>query len=428
MRHGGRSAVCALSIIVLELAAGPSLAQGSDAVRMDLRTAVWMARNRSPTLEPSRAAAAGVADVRAAASASLPTPPRLELQVGPRLRSEPERDGFEASVAAWQDVSLGGYRRARREFASSMEDEARAAVSVAARDAGERAAVSWVSARLASELQRIRGDSLKEAEELLRIAAARVESGRAAPGEESFARALVGSARAAVLEAEGRKFAAEAELRFATGLGQSQPLAVVGDIDARDAPLDEAELVRDALANHPDVTFANAAAHRRDRAAELALASGRPFLAVGPLVTHEGTGDWIIQARVAMPLPFVNPNALDAARARAEALAAHAETTTVRAALDREIRIALHEREHSREARDVLRDGAIRPAREALVLVEKQYAAGAAPIDPVVAARRQLLEAEEKWAEAAAGVKLADIKLARALGRDIGDERLGGGP
>jgi len=292
---------------------------------------------------------------------------------------------------------------------------------VAERDAELRAASAWIDARLAVELMRIRQEMLDEAEELLRLATARVRAGRSEPGEEALARSLVGSARASLLEAEGRKVAALTELRFSTGIAQSRSIDPVGPIDARDAPLDEKSLLSDALSRHPSLELLTAEARRRDSAAELSLASGRPFLSVGTLVTHEGTGDWIVEARAALPLPFVNPAAVDAARLQAEAMTAHAEVTRMRALLETELRISLHEREHSREARDVLREGAIAPAREALGLAEKQYAAGSVDLAVVIGAHRQLLDAEQRWAEAAASVKRADLRLAASLGRDLAD-------
>jgi cobalt-zinc-cadmium efflux system outer membrane protein len=387
-------------------------------VVLDLSTVVRLARSHSPTLQPSRAAVAGIAEVDRAAKVALPTPPRVEVQAGPRVQHGGLPVGAEVTVAAWQDFSLGAYGTARREMSASLAREARAGVAVAEVDAATRGALAWTEARLALELERIRTQALNDAEELLRVAELRVRTGRADPGESALAQAIVGSARAAVLDAEGRQFVAEAELRFSTGLPGSTPVTVAGEFETKDEALDVEALVAVARAKQPDVALSLAAADRRDRAGELALAAGRPFLAVGPLVTHEGTGDWIFQARVAVPLPFVNPTAFEGARARTEALVGRAEVSERRARLEAEIRIALHEREHARTVRDSLRDGALVPARLALDVASKQYVAGRAELATVLAARRELLDAEQRWAEAVADVWRADIHLARALGID----------
>jgi cobalt-zinc-cadmium efflux system outer membrane protein len=388
------------------------------AVVLDLPSVVRLARTRSPTLQVGRAAVAASPDIARAADRVLPTPPRVEVQAGPRIPAGGANVGAEVTVAAWQDLSLGGLGNARRELSSSLAREASAGLVVAEHDAVVQGALAWTEARLAEELERLREAALGAAEELQRVAELRVQSGRADPGEAALAQALVGTARAAVLDAEGRRFVAETELRYFTGLAPRTPVKVAGEFEAKDVPLDPEALVLAVRSKQPDVALSVASAERRERAAEVSVATGKPFLAVGPLVTHEGTGDWIAQVRVATPLPFFNPNAFESARARGEALVARAESSERRARLEADIRMLLHEREHARVVRDALRDGALAPARLALDVASKQYAAGRAELATVLAARRELFDAEQRWAEAVADVWRADVRLSRILGLD----------
>jgi outer membrane protein TolC len=388
------------------------------AIIVDLTTAVRLARTRSPSLAPSRAALSATSAIADAAEVSLPTPPRVEFQAGPRIQHGALPVGAEVTIAAWQDISLGGFGAARRELSTSLAREAGAGVTVAEWDAAARAAFAWTDARLAAELERIRNEALKYAEELRRVAELRVQSGRSDAGEEALARAVVGSARAAVLDAEGRRFSAESELRFSTGLSATTRLEVSGEFDASDELLDIDALLAQARTAQPDMALARASADRRSRSADLSLAAGKPILALGPLVTHEGTGDWIVEARVSLPLPFFNPAAFDSAHARSDALVAQASAQEQRLRLETEIRIAFHEREHARAVRDALRDGALSPARAALDIASKQYAAGSAELPIVLSARRELLDAEQRLVEAVADVRRTDVRLARLLGRD----------
>jgi len=135
-------------------------------------------------------------------------------------------------------------------------------------DAATRGALAWTEARLALELERIRTQALHDAEELLRVAELRVRTGRADPGESALAQAIVGSAQAAVLDAEGRRFVAEAELRFSTGLPAATGVTLAGEFEAKDENLDAEALVAAARAKQPDVALSLATADRRDRAAE----------------------------------------------------------------------------------------------------------------------------------------------------------------
>ena len=387
---------------------------GAEPVRVTLADAMRRAERHAPTLGPKRAAVAGARGVRSAADTALATPPRLEVDVGPRWHGQPKEVGVDASVGLWQDLSLGGYGGSRKSYAQALEMEARAQLAVGQRDAKTQAALAWVDARLARELVRIRKESLTDAQEIARIAAARVRAGSVPPSEQSMAQALVGRAKADMLDARGRGFVADADLRTLIGVS-AEP---VGPLDARDGALDRTRVLSWVRRGQPDVAAAEARAVRSARAADLTEAGGKPFIAIGPQVTREATGDWLLLGRVSFPLPVVNPAAVETARARSEAMMAHAEVKAARALLERDVRLALEEREHSRELRNALRDGAIAPAREALRQTKSQYQAGSVDLSAVLAARRELLLSEERWAEAAADVRRADIHLARIVGRD----------
>ena len=386
--------------------------------RLDLAESMRRAEAFAPALGPRRAAVSGARSVESAADSVLALPPRVEVGVGPRWRATNRDTGLEANLAIWQDLSLGGFGSSRRRFASTLSSEARARLEVSRREVRMEAALAWVEARLARELVRIRKDSLARAEEILQVASARVRAGSVAPSEESLARALVGNAKGDFVAAQGKRFVADAELRYTTGLPAGAPIDVVGSLDVKDAPLALKKLLADVRAAQPDVKSAEASAERSARAAEMSWASGRPFLAVGPLVTREATGDWILLARVGFPLPLVNPAGVDAARARLDASVASAEVRHVRALLERDLTLALEEREHARELRDVVRNGVLGPARDALRVSLAQYEAGKIDTASVLAARREQLQAEDRWAEAAADVRRADIRLARLVGRE----------
>lgn len=386
-------------------------------VRMDMPEAMRRAEQAAPALGPKRAALQSSRELVRAADQKLSVPPRVEVEVGPRFRSDPSRVGVDATLGLWQDLPLGGLGAARRRWATAAGGEASARLAVTLQDVRAEAALTWLEVRLARELERIRGESLGHALTIVKVAGARVRAGSVPPSEEASAKAMAGRARAEVLDAEGRRFVAETALRHLTGT-QAQPIEIEGPLEIADQPLERGALLARARTGQPDVVAADAAAERSERAIEMTRAFGKPSLAVGPSVTREATGDWIVLARASFPLPLVSPGALDTARARAEAAVQRAEARHVRASLEREIDLAVHERKHARELRDALREGVIGPAREALRQSLAQYEAGSIDTATVLAARRELLAAEERWAEAAADVRRADIRLMRLMGRD----------
>ncbi|MBK7582531.1 MAG: TolC family protein [Myxococcales bacterium] len=403
-------------LLVLALSTLASTALGAP-VRMDLADAMRRAERHAPALGPRRAAVQSTRGLARAAVQKLSVPPRIEIEVGPRFRSNPSRVGVDATLGLWQDLPLGGVGSARRRWAAAVGGEADARLVVTVHDARAEAALSWIDMRLARELEGIRRESLEHAQSIAKVAGARVRAGSVPPSEEATAKALAGRARTDVIDAEGRAFVAETALRHLTGT-QTQNIEVVGPLDVADRPLALPQLLAAARAGQPDVLAADAAALRGERAVEMTRALGKPSLALGPSVTREATGDWIVLARAAFPLPLVSPAAVETARARAEASVQRAEARHARAALERELDLALHERQHARELRDALREGVIGPAREALRQSLAQYEAGSIDTASVLAARRELLGAQERWAEAAADVRRADIRLMRLMGRD----------
>jgi outer membrane protein TolC len=394
-------------IALLLTAALPAAA--APPVQLGLEQAAERAERLAPELGPARAAVTGARRARRAASAVLSAPPRIELAAGPRWHSDPRETGIDVSVGAWQDLSLGGLVGARRSFARSLDGEARARLELTRQDARTRAALAWIDARLARELVRVRQQSLEHAREIARIARARVDAGSVAPAEETLAQVAVGNARAQLLDAGGRKLVAETRLRQLTGIAARSPIELVGPLDAPERPGIRA-------CRSPDLALAEARTRSSRASAEATRALGRPVLSLGPSLTREATGDLILLARAAFPLPFTNPAALDAARADAEADVARAETSALRRNLQRESELAREEGQHARELRQALAEGVVSPAREALRQTLAQFAAGKIDTSVVLAARRELLAAEERWAEAAADARRADLTLARLLG------------
>ena len=79
----------------------------------------------------------------------------------------------------------------------------------------------------------------------------------------------------------------------------------------------------------------------------------------------------------------------------------------------KEVEIALHEREHALELRESLQSGTIEPSTQAVREYQLQYEVGRIDLTTVLAARRELLNAQERWAAAAADVLRAEVRLMR---------------
>lgn len=392
----------------------PSQAQ---ATGLSETQAMRRALRSAPAVHAARSSLTAHHGVSRAAGGAFVGPPRVDLSAGAR-RSGPADTGLELSLGAWQDIAVSGLGDARRGYARALTAESRAWLDVVRRDTAARAALAWVEARTARELLTLRMQIEKDAAELERIVAARVNVGRAPPSELSLAQSVRGRAHADVLASEGRLHVAEVRLRFLAGLRADSKLTLSGPLVLAEPQHEpsEIELVKRALARSPALAHLASAPRTSEALARSTLAAAAPPIAVGPSISREGTGDLIFLGRVSFPLPTANPAAFEAARLRANAASARAELARLRTEIELATRLAYHERYHARDTRNALWSGAVLPAREALREANRRYEAGEAELALVLTARRELSAAQERWTESAADVRRADVELWQLTG------------
>lgn len=391
------------------------------AVVLDVMTVRRRAEMVGPGVIPARVANVEATRTRSAVDIPLSRPPRLELDVArrswPQGAGIPGSNGLDITGRLWQDFSLGGYGGARESYADAVLDRSKAHAELTRRDAIARATNAWVDARYGREMLALRKESKEAAEELLRIADARVRAGSAPPMEVALARAVLGAARAGVLSAEGQVIVADGDLRYAVGLGPDTALQPIGGLsETDDREIDEQRTIDLAQSHHPFVLRARAEADSNQQYAEVLAAAGRPFLGVGVSYTREGDNTRIVGGMLSIPLPFVNPNVLESSMVRSEAAVGRAQIKDIQAHVAREVRQAIHERYHAREVREELRTGAVLPGKEAVREMTRRYEAGAVELATVLAVRRELLVSQEGFLAAAVDVQRADIRLEHAAG------------
>jgi outer membrane protein TolC len=278
--------------------------------------------------------------------------------------------------------------------------------------------LAWVEACFARELIDGRQESLTRARQIEALVRASVDAGKASPSELALAVLAAGRAQALLVEAQGVRFSADSRLRWWLGVEAHQELEIVGTLDDRATPvLDRPRLDPSVNASsvQPDLLAAQAEASRADRFADLLMAQGRPFLSLGPSVTREGSGDVIVQARVAVPLPTVNAAGFEAAQAKYEAEVARARASELASRLQLELLLATEEHEHAQQVLRAIQRDVLAPAREALRLAVVRYEVGALELPIVLQTERELLEALERKASAAADVRRAELRWMRLL-------------
>jgi cobalt-zinc-cadmium efflux system outer membrane protein len=404
------------SLFVGALLAQVAHARVARAETLTLREAARLGSERGSAVARAEAPREAVAEAKRRANPLVLVPPELTVSVGARRYGAGET-GIELGVSAIQRFSTGSLGRKRARTAELMGQLTERELAGARLDDAEQAALAWIDVAYAKQLQRLRQASLGEAEQLASSADLRVKSGVGQPIELAVALGEKGTALAMELDAEGQLTEAHAALRFATGLAANTPVDTRGELMAsRRAHVNEGAIVKAAEERHPALRAASARAALAMQEAELVRGTHAPWFGVGAAYTREGTGDQIFLGVVEVPLPVVSAGAFDRARQRAAADVQAAEVAIVRREVARDIRLALHEREHTAAVLDAMLSGARKPLEEAFRLARVGYDVGTLDISAVLLARQRLLAAEEQVLRSTADLERAEVRLQRAAG------------
>jgi outer membrane protein TolC len=373
-------------------------------------TALKLGVEHGPAVREARAPTAATTTIRDASNKLLPYAPRLSAFAGRRTGDFGQ--GLEIGGSATQDLSVHGLGGARREVAAAIERAMLGELDRARLFGAANALLAWLDVLEAQELLRLRSTARVEAEEIARVANARVDRGVAMPAEASLAAAEVGAAVLGERDAEGLLVMARGALKLAIGVPQTTAVTASGELPMSDDLVGPPPARRE----HPVLAAARAETDLARADAKLTGAHMAPPVSVGVSYTREGTGEQLLAGTLTVPLPFLDATGFDAARQQASVLSAEARVMRRRDEIAHDIALAAHEREHTREVRDTLSARVLVPLREAVRLARAGYQAGTQDATGFLLLRQRLVTAEERLAIAAADVKRADVRDAVARG------------
>jgi outer membrane protein TolC len=393
--------------------AAPGTAAAAPVSRED---ASRLGAERGPGVAVAAAPRAGLDEAARASGAILVHPPQLTVSAGRRYGSI--GGGTELAVTALVDVPTRRVGEARGEVANVGLEVTQLDTKRARLDAAYRAGLAWARAAEARDVFALRKVSHEQAVALAGLSQRRVKSGVGSPAELALALGDVGASEAAVVEAEGMLTESLADLRVAIGVAADAPIDASGDLCSTDeSPVDAAAVRRDAEAKNPALALADARSRAAARETRLTIASAAPVIGVGASFLRDGFGDTVWAGVLVVPLPIVDRGRFDAARARSQADVASSSIDLVRTELGREVELALHDREHARELRDVLERRSLPPMREALRVARAQVEAGMSDATLALLSRSRLAQVEEARTRACGDVQRADLRVRRVVGR-----------
>lgn len=376
---------------------------------LTLAAAVARAQTQSPILTAARATVTA-AEGRARQAGLRPNP-EAGLQAENFGGSGPygDFDSAETTVSISQRLELGGKRRTRAAVAAAEVDAARIGFALARADLTQEVSVRYAEALAAQDRAVLARETAERAEDLSKVTAILVDSGREPPLRALRAEAASREAAAAVISAEAEVAASR---RALVALWDDAGEAV--ELARAEAPSPSGSAVIDP-GETLDVRLARAQRETARAVVERERAAGRSDLTVQAGVRRfEQTGDAALVVGFTAPIPISDRNQGTVAAANADAVAAEARE---RLALARSVR-AVRDGEASLRAADARLDALetrIAPqARTAVDLARRGFEAGRFSLLDVLdaqgaltAARTDLIAARLERAKALAALARA---------------------
>ncbi|EYF08783.1 TolC family protein [Chondromyces apiculatus] len=388
---------------------------------------------QAPDVQGARRAV-GAQRALAGAIPSLDANPQILVQPGMRV-AQPENRGFEIQASLTQSWNLAGLAGARRDAARAEGQALDAAAR--SRALGQRlaAAQAWIALWEAQELLQVAQREVAVAAELLALVERAAAAEAATRADVADARTYQAEARLAVIAAEGvaveRGLALAREMAVPGGEG----VVAAGTLPepALPPPGSWVSVIQRAGRLHTAEARALEARAERARLVEARAARGTQ-LSLGVQVQRDQPDGLVLYGVAAVTLPVFDQGERE--RSAVAARVAVAEGEAARAVLDAraEMRMSLHEVEHTGEVLKVIRDVLVPAVEDGLAARDKLFRAENATLLEVLLGRRQALgtrarltqaRAAEAWARVKAWILLAALEEGSAA--SSGQGAAGGG-
>jgi cobalt-zinc-cadmium efflux system outer membrane protein len=322
-------------------------------------------------------------------------------------------------------IERGAKRERRIDLASASKALAEAQFADAVRTLRADVTLACIDVLAARATRTLVADNLRAFEDLARVNRARVAAGSLAPVE---------STRSEVARLQFRSTAVRADLELATALARVRTLIGRSATD----PIDLADDLRVAepAAGVPDVAAVQqlALATRPDlRSLQLGQARS-----VADLRLQESLGviDYTVGAEyrrqqgiagrsnslgffVSAPIPILNRNQGEIARADAEHDQLSRQTAAVRSQILSDVDIAYREYTTNRDLVTAIEHDLIQPATSARDISTYTYRAGGSSLLELLDAQRAFNDTMQSYLDAQAGLRRAVAHLAAAVGTEV---------
>ncbi len=431
-------------VLVAVFASSDVLAQ--PVVKLTVIDAISRAHETSHRLAEVRARHQGAeAAVKSAGLAKLPTVNASASYVrtnhveefafprpdGTRLVVYPDiPDNFATRIGLQWPIFTSGRAEALERAVAAEATAIGAEIETARADLRFEVVRAYWAAVTAREAVRVLEESALRAEAQLNDARQRFKVGLIPPNEVSSLDAQRSRERAQLIEAQNIRESALIDLRRLTGIPEGSVIELADALDAAaPAARDSAvALVKQALDSRPERKTFTARLNSLEARHDAAAAANKPTVAVVTGVDYANPnprifprkGEWQKSWDLGVNVTW---NVFDFGRTKAQAAEVAAAMTAAReriAEFDTIVSADVRQRLLDLESSQAVVEAAaaaVRSAAEARRVVGDRFGAGVATSTDVLVAQVAFLEAELARTRAQAGVKLAEARLERSLGR-----------
>jgi outer membrane protein len=435
-------------ILVVLVSCLPASAFAQSPIRLSLTDAITRGFANSHRLAEARAREEGAK--AAATTADLADKPILNANAGysrinhVRPFGFPRPDGvfvivypdipdnFTSRLSFQWPIYTAGRSDALERAAIAEAQAAGADVAAARADLRLEIVRAYWAAVTAREAERVLEESATRAEAQVTDAKNRFDVGLIPPNEVLTLESQRSRERAQLIEASNIRESAAIDLRRLIGVEPATVIELTDSLEptpsAAVATGEVADVIKQALETRPErqaLSFRIGGAEERQKAA---LTLTRPMIAFAGGIDYAHPNRKIFPVQRKWDESWdvgvnVNWNFLDFGRAKSQAAEAAAMVTAAReriaefdTVVSADIRQRILDIESSQAMVRAATD-AVRSAAEARRVLTDRFGAGVATSTDVLVAQVQLLETELSRTRALAGVRLAEARLERALGR-----------
>jgi outer membrane protein, heavy metal efflux system len=329
----------------------------------------------------------------------------------------------EIAVRVDLPIERAAKREKRMDLASASRAMAEAQFEDAVRTVRSDVTLACIDVLAAKATRDLVADNLQAFVDLARVNRARAAAGSIAPVESTRAQVAMLQFRSTAVRAELDLATALARLRTLLGRTSGEPVDIAGDLRSSGAPSpDLASVEQMALATRPDFHALQLTESRSVADLRLQEALGRIDYTVGAEYRRQqgvaGKSN-SVGFFVTAPLPMLNRNQGEIARAGAERDQAARQIAAMRAQITSDVDIAFHEYAVTRDLVTAIERDLIQPATSARDISTYTYRAGGTSLVELLDAQRAFNDTMQSYLDAQAGLRRAAARLNAAVGTEV---------